>query len=171
MNIKEPHCPVLGALEEFLCAVASATPPLYLEDANPLFPPSGKLLFGTVNIGPNRTPYSSFLLPEICSPPLGLIWPTNIGFNRFRKSIQALGCAYKPFLHTIAALEPTLQLWFPAILAHLDHFSNLSCLYLDKMADSFPSITDGTYPKVIMDLQGFSPRIMVSCSAYTATKF
>jgi hypothetical protein len=108
LNPEELHCLVLAASEGYSCVIASATPQLYLEEANPLFFPSGELICGTVNIGADATTYHSFLLPEICSPPLGLVWPTDIGFDKFKESIQALGHPFKPFLHTIERpLHPT----------------------------------------------------------------
>jgi hypothetical protein len=82
LNLEEPHCPVLAALEGLSCAVASVTPQLYLKDTRPLFFPPGKLICSTISIGPDGNTYCSFLLPEICSPPLGLVWPTNVGFDR-----------------------------------------------------------------------------------------
>jgi hypothetical protein len=126
----------------------------------PLFFPSEELICGTVDIGPNGTTYCRFLLPMFCSPSPCLIWPTDTGFGSFLESIQALGQAYKPFLQTIKALEPKLQLWFPAISAHPDLFSIPSCFYLDETAANFPSLMDGTYLKVITDPQGFSPLVV-----------
>jgi hypothetical protein len=82
-------------------------------------------------------------------------------FDNFKESIQALGHSYKPFLYTIKALEPTnLQLWFPAILAHLDQFLIPSASYLEEVAPAFPFLTDGAYPKFITeDTQDFSPLV------------
>jgi hypothetical protein len=80
INSEDPHCPVIAASEGFSCAVASATPQLYLKDAKLLFFPYGELLCETVAISDGTT-YHSYLLPEVCSPPLGLIWPTDIYLN------------------------------------------------------------------------------------------
>jgi hypothetical protein len=44
LNPEEPHCPVLAALEGFSCSLASPTPQLYLEDARPIFFPTGELI-------------------------------------------------------------------------------------------------------------------------------
>jgi hypothetical protein len=157
LTIDAPHCPVLAASEGFSRAIPSPTPQLYLEDAKPLFFPSGELLCGTVEIGPAGSTYRSFFLPEICSPPLGLVWPTNVSFDDFKESIRALGLSYRPFLHLLTALEPQLQKWFPAVSAHPDTFTVPSCPYLEEMVQAFPSLIDGTYPPSITDSRGFSP--------------
>jgi hypothetical protein len=138
-------------------AITSPTPQLYLEDAQPLFSPSGELLCGTINTVPAGSTYRSFLLPDICSPLLGLVWPTDIGFDVFKESIRALGLSYRLFLHLLTALEPQLQKWFPAVSAHPSSFSVPSCPYLEEMAQAFPSLIDGTYPTSITDPRGFSP--------------
>jgi hypothetical protein len=72
---------------------------------NLYYSPVGNSQCGTIDTGPARSTYCSFLLPEICSLPLGLVWPTNIGFGTFKESIKALGLSYKPFLYILTALE------------------------------------------------------------------
>jgi hypothetical protein len=153
LPIKEPHYPVLAALEGSSCAVASTTPLSCIKDAKPLFFLSGELICNSFSISADGTTYRTFFLPKICSPPIGLIWPTNIGFDHFKESIQALGRSYKPFLQTIEALEPHLSLWFPALSAYPDHFSIPSCLYQDEMMAFFPSLMTGAYPKSVTDPQ------------------
>jgi hypothetical protein len=123
----------------------------------PLFFPLGEVLRGTIDTSLAGSTYYSFLLPEICSPLLGIVWPINIGFNIFRESIRALGLSYRPFLHLLTALKPQLQKWFPAVSAHPDIFSVPSCLYLEEMAHAFPSLINGTYPTSITDPRGFPP--------------
>jgi hypothetical protein len=91
LNPEEPHCPVLAASDEgFSCSIASQLSQLYLEDGPtcPIFFPSGELICGTIDDDQAGSTYRSFLLPEICSPPLGLVWPTNIGFAKFKESLQ-----------------------------------------------------------------------------------
>jgi hypothetical protein len=84
INSEDPHCPVLAASEGFSRAVVSATPKLYIEDARPLFFPSGELLCEIVAIS-NGTTYRSYFLPEVCSPPIGLIKHPG-----FRLPVQAI---------------------------------------------------------------------------------
>jgi hypothetical protein len=69
----QPHCPILAASEGFSHVVVSATPSKYLEDAQPLFFPTGKLLCNHVAITVTSTTYQAIFFPGICSPPLGLL--------------------------------------------------------------------------------------------------
>jgi hypothetical protein len=140
INSEDPHCPVIAASEGFSRAVVSTTPPFYLEDAKPLFFPSGELICETVAISAGTT-HQSYLLPEVCSPPLGLIWPTDIGYDLFKESIKALGHAYTPFLQIIEALKPSLSVWFPAVAVHPGKFSIPSWDYIEEMSSAFPSLT------------------------------
>jgi hypothetical protein len=157
INSEDPHCPVLAASEGFSRAVVSATPKLYLDDAKPLFFPSGELLCETVAMSTGTT-YRSYFLPEVCSPPIGLIWPTDIGYDLFTESIQALGRPYKSFLQTIEALEPSLSVWFLEVTIHPEKFSVPSWDYIAEISTAFPSLEpDGVYPTAITDPRGFSP--------------
>jgi hypothetical protein len=90
---------------------------------------------------------------------LVLFGQPNIGFGKFKESVQALGRAYKPFVSIMDALKPRLQSWFLAVYAHPKLFSIPSCRYLVEMAQVFPSLTDGCYPKQIIDPRGFSPLV------------
>jgi hypothetical protein len=158
LNPEEPHCPVLAASEGFSRYMASPTPQLYLEDAHPLFFPTEELLCSIIDDDQAGSAYRSFLLPEICSPPLGLAWPpTSIGFAKCKESVQALGRAYQPFISLLDAIKPQLHHWFVAVFAHPERFSIPSCDYLEDIAPAFPSISDGTYPKQISDPRGFPP--------------
>jgi hypothetical protein len=91
LNPKEPHCPVLAASEGFSHSIASPTPQLYLKDARPIFFPTGELICGIIDSNQTGSTYRSFLLPEICSSPLGLVWLTSIGFGKYKEIVQALG--------------------------------------------------------------------------------
>jgi hypothetical protein len=161
LNPKEPHCPVLAASEGFSHFIASPLPQLYLEDVRPIFFPSGQLICGTIDNDQAGSTYRHFHLPEICSPPLGLVWPTNIGFSKFKESIQALGRAYKPFVFNMDTIKPQLQNWFvEAVPAHSERFSIPSCDYfLVEIAPAFLFIADGAYPKGIFDPRGYSPLV------------
>jgi hypothetical protein len=106
----------------------------------------------------NGTTYRSYFLPEVCSPPIGLIWPTDIGYDLFIESIQALGRPYKPFLQTIEALEPSLSVWFLEVTIHPAKFSVPSWDYITEILTAFPSLEPaGVYPTAITDPRGFSP--------------
>jgi hypothetical protein len=62
LDREEPHCLVLAASKGFSCFVASATPHLYLEEAKPLFFPSGELICGTIDIRPDGMTYHGIQL-------------------------------------------------------------------------------------------------------------
>jgi hypothetical protein len=115
LDMEHPHCPIIAASEGFSCATTSSTPEFYLTDAKPLFFPAGKLFSKSVEIEPGESTYLAIFLPKICSPPLGLRWPTDIGLDEFVKSLELVGRAYKPFLLTIDALQPLLATWFSSI--------------------------------------------------------
>jgi hypothetical protein len=119
----------------------------------------GELICGTIDDNQARSTYPSFLLPEICSPPLGLVWPTTIGFAKFKEIFQVLGRAYKPFASLLDAIEPQLHHWFVAVSTSPERFSIPSCDYLEETAPAFPSIGNSTYPKQISDPRGFSPLV------------
>jgi hypothetical protein len=108
LNPLEPQCPVLAASEGLSHSIASPTPQLYLEDAQPIFPPTGELICGTLDDDQAGSAYPGFLLPKIYSPLLGLVWPTTIGFAKFKESVQVLGRAYKPFVSLLDTIEPQL---------------------------------------------------------------
>jgi hypothetical protein len=83
------HCPVLAAQEGY-----SRDPSLkttvdnILLNSQPLFLPEGELIGATVPHGEGIF-LRAFYLPEVCNLPLGLRWPTNIGFSEFGASIHA----------------------------------------------------------------------------------
>jgi hypothetical protein len=110
-------------------------------------------------IKPGEHTAASLLLPEICSPSLGLVWLTSIGFAKFKESVQALGRVYKLFVSLLDAIKPHLHHWFVAVSTHPERFSVPSCEYLEEIAPAFPSISNGTYSKQISDPRGFSPLI------------
>jgi hypothetical protein len=107
---------VLAASEGLSRSIESPLPQLYLEDhAHPIFFPFGEFICGTIDDNLVWSTYHSFLLQGICSSLLCLVWPTNIGFSKFKESIQALGRAYKTFISILDAIKPQLQNWFVAV--------------------------------------------------------
>jgi hypothetical protein len=80
----------------------------------------------------------------------------SIGLDDCIKSVKVLGRSYKPFLQTLEALQPVLA-WFPAVAADPSAFAILAFSYLAMQTDTFPSLTNGTYPATIQDQRGFSP--------------
>lgn len=54
------------------------------------------------------------------------------------------------------AIELQLQHWFVAFSAHPERFSLPVCDYLQHISPTFPSISNGTYPKQISDPRFFS---------------
>jgi hypothetical protein len=101
---------VFAASEGFSRATASPTPQLYLEDANPMFLPAGKLLSDMVVVETTGPIYITFFFPETCSPPIGFCWPTTISIDDFFESVCLLSRPYKPFLQTLEGLKPA-QSW------------------------------------------------------------
>jgi hypothetical protein len=92
IDIELPHCPILVASKGFSRIIAPSTPQLYIEDAQPMFFPARELLRKLVSLDqgdPAR--YRAFCLPKICSPPLGLCRPTDIGIDALFESLKLLG--------------------------------------------------------------------------------
>jgi hypothetical protein len=122
------HCPILAATEGLSCDIPNPALKSYLDETKPIFIPEGELTCSTIALAANQTTYRAFLLPKICSPPLGMAWPATIGTDAFVDSITALGKAYKPFLHCIEALTPAaLTAWFPAVAATPEAFAIKGC--------------------------------------------
>jgi hypothetical protein len=75
----------------------------------PLLLPEGELIGSTVQNGED-TFLCAFYLPEVCNLPLGLRWPTDIGFPEFTASIRAaLGKTSPPFEAILQALKPLIE--------------------------------------------------------------
>jgi hypothetical protein len=72
------HCPLLVATKGLSRNIVTPSMKTYLADANPIFFPQGELICSTVTLDPSNATYRAFLLPEICSPPIGLAWSLNI---------------------------------------------------------------------------------------------
>jgi hypothetical protein len=128
-----------------------------LQDAQPIFLPAGQQL--AQRMGINAMSHSrAFFLPEVCNMPLGMCWPTTIGFADFLSSITAaLGKSGDYFISILKALQPSMELWFAAVA--LDHQpfliqGRLFLLFYDKHCRD---IMTGTWPPTILDQQGFSP--------------
>jgi hypothetical protein len=83
----------------------------FMQDTQPLFLPSGELVAATVRL-PMESHYRAFCLPEVCGLPLGLVWPTTIGFADYLASIQSLKSDYQHFVQVLEALQPALMSWF-----------------------------------------------------------
>jgi hypothetical protein len=126
-------------------------------DAKPLFFLAGELFSKSVEIEPGELAYRAIFLPKICSPPLGFLWPMDIGLDKFVKSLELLGRVYKPFLLTIDTLQPLIATWFSSILMNPTEVSIPACSYALLEATTFPALTDGIYPPAIIDHCGFSP--------------
>jgi hypothetical protein len=147
----------LAASEGFSRATDPATPQIYLDDAQPWLFPAGEQFCEQVPIASSDPTYRAFFLPEICSAPLGLRWPTSISFDDFILSITLLGRSYKPFLHTLDSIQPALTAWFEAVNTHPSTFAVHTCSYSSLEASAFPAFADGIYPDSIIDHRGFSP--------------
>jgi hypothetical protein len=103
------HCPLMvatklpGALE-------------LLTESQPLFFPLEEQLVEQVPLT-SGSKYHMFFLPEVCSLPLSLAWPTTISFVDLFSSIQGLKSGNShflqilKFLQILTALQPELTSW------------------------------------------------------------
>jgi hypothetical protein len=73
------HCPLMAAAEGVSRKVKLPGIMDFMQDTQAVFFPSGKLVAATVQL-PMESHYRAFYLPEVCGLPLGLVWPTTIGF-------------------------------------------------------------------------------------------
>jgi hypothetical protein len=152
------HCPVLAAQEGY-----SRNPSLktkvdnILLDSQPLLLPEGELLGATVPHGED-TFLRAFYLPEVCNLPLGLRWPTNIGFPEFAASIRAaLGKNSPPFEAVLKALQPIMEPWFNAVASDPQLFQISGRQFLPLYDAHFPNLSSGTWPESAPDPEAFSP--------------
>jgi hypothetical protein len=85
-------------------------------------------------------------------------WPTDIGYDDFKSSIQgALGTSGVVFLKTLQYLEETLDDWFTNVEINVAGFSIPSCPFLQFYDKYYPGIDNGEWPSAIIDREGFSP--------------
>ena len=152
------HCPVLAAQEGY-----SRDPSLLptveniLLDSQPLLLPEGELIGEKVQHGED-TFLRAFYLPEVCNLPLGLRWPTDIGFLEFQASIRAaLGKNSPLFEAVLQALKPLLEPWFNAVATDPQLFQISGRQFLPLYDAHFPDITSGTWPDSAPDPEAFSP--------------
>jgi hypothetical protein len=150
--------PVLGAQAGFSRASAIPTKVLSLfVDAQPILLPAGQQLGQSVSIE-GVSHQRAFFLPEVCNLPLGLRWPTSIGFHDFALSISAaLGKPGDHFISTLTALQPSLELWFASIAHDSSPFVIQGCVFLAFYDSHFRCIPTGVYPTSLLDQQAFSP--------------
>jgi hypothetical protein len=139
------HCPVLAAQEGY-----SRDPSLkttvenILLDSQPLLLPEGELIGATVQHRED-TFLRAFNLPEVCNLPLGLRWPTDIGFPEFVASIRAaLGKNSPPFEAVLQALKPIMEPWFNAVASDPQLFQISGRQFLPLYDAHFPNIMSGT---------------------------
>jgi hypothetical protein len=100
----------------------------------------------------------AFYLPEVCNLPLGLRWPTDIGFLEFQASIRAaLGKNSPLFEAVLQALKPLLEPWFNAVATDPQLFQISGRQFLPLYDAHFPDITSGTWPDSAPDPEAFSP--------------
>ena len=55
------------------------------------------------------------LLPDGCSPPVGLLWPTNTTYDEFVESIDHRTSPYKNFIQLLKQEQETVKAWFDAV--------------------------------------------------------
>jgi hypothetical protein len=150
--------PVLGAQTGFSRAEALPTKILsLLVDAQPILLPSGQQLGQSVLIE-GVSHQRAFFLPEVCNLPLGLRWPTSIGFTDFALSISAaFGKPSAHFSSILTALQPSLATWFASIHRDPLPFVIHGCVFLGFYDSHFRCIPTGEYPTSLLDQQAFSP--------------
>jgi hypothetical protein len=81
----------------------------------------------------------AFYLPEVCNLPLGLRWPTDIGFLEFAASIcAALGKNSPPFEAVLQALKTLMEPWFNAAAMDPQLFQNFGTTISSVVRCPFP---------------------------------
>jgi hypothetical protein len=152
------HCPVLAAQEGYYRDPSlKTTVENILLDSQPLLLPEGELIGATVQHGEDLF-LRAFYLPEVCNLPLGLRWPTDIGFPEFVASIRAaLGNNSPPFEAVLQALKPIMEPWFSAVASDPQLFQISGRQFLPLYdAHCFPNIMSGTWPDSATDPEAFS---------------
>jgi hypothetical protein len=158
MNMEDAHCPLLGAQQGFSRA-AKLKPGMFhiLTDTEPLLFPEGELICSTIK-SLAVTYHRAIFLPEVCNFPLGMRWPTDIGYDDFKSSIQgALGVSGAVFIKTLQSMEEILDDWFTNVEINAAGFSIPSCPFLLFYDKYYPGIDNGEWPSAITDREGFSP--------------
>ena len=95
----------------------------------------------------DNTPTVLFL-PPICSPPIGLYWPTDVGYTTFLKSVQSLLKAYDPFILLLKQEKFIFDKWFKAVKKNpADHLADIGDTA--TLLTELPSTLRPDAPKVI----------------------
>jgi hypothetical protein len=144
----------MAAAEGFSCKVKLPGITDLIKDSQPLFFPSGEQAASLVQLA-LESHYRAFYLPEVCSLPLGLVWPTTTGYEDFLASIQSLKSDYQHFVHVLEALKPQLTKWFAAIATNPIPFVIPCVSFLEVHDKGFPAVETGEFPDLIVDHQAF----------------
>jgi hypothetical protein len=151
------HCPFMAAAEGWSRKVKLPGITDLMEDSQPLFFPYGEMAASSVQVG-TQLHYRAFFLPEVCGLPLGLVWPTQIGYADFLASVKSLKSDYTHFLTVLQTLQPSITSWLQAIALDPTPFILPSAPFLEVYDKGFPAVdTAGDYPDFIVDPQAFSP--------------
>jgi hypothetical protein len=112
-------------------------------------------------MGPVSTPTGTvtraFFLPEVCDLPLGLVWPTAIGYADMYASIHALKGGYTHFFHILTTLEPLLTPWLVGVQVNPEHFMTPCVPFVEIHDIGFTGLDTGDIPPGISNLRAFSP--------------
>ena len=66
------------------------------------------------------------IFPPICSPPIGLYWPMDVGYTTFLKSVQSLPKAYDPFIFLLKQEKSIFDKLFKVVKKNLaDHLADI----------------------------------------------
>jgi hypothetical protein len=128
-----------------------------MKDSQPLFFPYEEKAAYFVQLE-SKLHYRAFYLPEVCGLPLGLVWPTTIGYDDLLASVQCLKSDYHHFTQVLQVLQSQITPWSQAIAA-LDPtpFIIPRTPFLDMYDKGFPAIKIGEFPDLIVNPQAFSP--------------
>jgi hypothetical protein len=135
------HCP-------FLAAAEGTSRKVKLPGIMPLFFPYGEKATSFVQLDSKlQVHYRAFYLPEVCGLPLGLVWPTTIGYDDLLASVQCLKSDYHHFTQVLQALQLQITPWLQAI-ATLDPtpFIIPSTPFLDVYDKGFQPLTLENFP-------------------------
>jgi hypothetical protein len=150
------HCPFMAAAEGISRKVKLPGIMDLMRDSQPLFFPYGEKAASFVQLD-SKLHYRAFYLPEVCGLPLGLVWPTTIGYDDILASVQCLKSDYNHFTHVLQALQSSITPWLQAIARDPIPFIIPSTPFLEVYDKGFPAVDTGEFPDFIVDPQAFSP--------------
>jgi hypothetical protein len=132
------HCPFMAAAKGISHKVKLPGIMDLKEDSQPLFFPYKDKVASFVQLE-SELHFQAFYLPEVCGLPLGLVWPTLIGYDDLLTSVQCLKSDYHHFTQVIQVLQSQITPWLQAIALDPTPFIILSTPFLDVDDKGLPS--------------------------------